>query len=193
MSPLMNGFQIGAWIIAIVGGLIAASKAITEMRRANTQRLEDMRWKRAEMAKKCLDEMISDVLIQAALKMLDWNGQRFDIAGIGKRGPISHQARREALRTEGTVFLVEGDEQFIRDAFDKLFDAFQRLEHFLKTNLIEFEDVEQPLAYYVRKLSRPEEYVVMHTFLTAYGYDSVENFLGRFPEWDAHRKSVEAP
>jgi hypothetical protein len=180
MSELGNDFQIGAWAVAIIGGLITAWKAIA-------QRQEDMRWKRAEMAKKCLDEIFGNHLAQAAMKMLDWDNLTYDIPGYGERGPITTQARHVALRTKGTVFYPKGDEQFIRDAFDALFDGLEMLEHFLEIKLIEFADVKQPLSYYVGKLSKAEEYAAIQPFLTNYEFSKAEAFLRRYPKWRSNQ------
>jgi hypothetical protein len=121
--------QICAWLVAIIGGLVAAFQAVAQMRRSNVQRLEDMRWKRAEMAKKCLDQMWGDGLVRAAMKMLDWDKLSYVTPQGRATGPITHEARRMALRITGTEFRADGDELFIRDAFDALFDGFQMLEH----------------------------------------------------------------
>jgi hypothetical protein len=190
MSPeFKDWLQAGAWGIAIVGGLVTASKAVTEMRRSNAQRLEDMRWKRAEMAKKCLDEMFGNSLARAAMKMLDWTGLTYNTPDGKKTGEITSEARRFALRTSGPAFDPQNDEPFIRDAFDALFDNFERLEHFVGSELIVFADVEQPLSYYVERLSRPEEYAVARTFLRTYGFRAAEAFLSRFQAWKSAREA----
>jgi len=175
--------QIGVSIVAIIGGLVAVSQALTEMRRSNDQRREDMRWKQAEMAKKCLDEMFSNGLARAAMKMLDWSGLTYTMPGRSQTAPIEHATRREALRTSATVFTTDDPAPFIRDAYDELFDNFERLEHFVVINLILFEDIKQPLAYYVAKLAKPEERAVIELFLQAYKFHSAQKFLNRFPEW----------
>jgi len=184
-AELKDWIQICVWVVGIAGGLVAAAKAIAEMRRSNLERFEDMRWRRAEMARKCLDEMLGDRLICAALKMLDWSGLTYDIPDVGKSSAITDDQRRLALRTTDTIF--QGDEPFIRHAFDALFDAFERIEHFLNIQLVVFDDVREPLAYYVGKLSRPEEYDVTRLFLETYHFQAAHHFLDRFPEWRAGR------
>jgi hypothetical protein len=99
-SDLKDWFQVGAWFVAIIGGLIAASKAVTEARRSNAQRREDMRWKRAEMAKTCLDEIFGDRLSSAAMKMLDWNNLTYDLPNGGK---TVRSAFLRASRSTGVV------------------------------------------------------------------------------------------
>ena len=72
---------------------------------------------------------------------------------------------------------------FIRDAFDNLFDGFERLEHFIRIKLIRFEDVEPRLRYYVGKLGADDERPVAEVFLTAYGFALALRFLERFASW----------
>ncbi len=182
---LKDCFQIGAWAIAIIGGLITAYKAVKEMQRSNEQRREDMRWKQAEMAKKCLDEIFSNSQARAALRMLDWTGAIYAKPDGTKTGPIKHEERRVALRAKSTFFFPSGDDgPFIRDAYDELFDGFERLEHFIRIKLILFEDVKQPLSYYVGKLAVQEERVVIQPFLKEYGFQLAQDFLHRFPVWN---------
>lgn len=171
-------FQILAWIVAIVGGLIAAFKAIAESRR-------NLRWKQAEMAKTCLDEIWHDPLAFAALRMLDWTGLSFPLHDEdGRTPPISHKQRRESLRIVNTQFPPGDPGPFIRDAYDRLFDGFERLEHFIRIKLIRFEDVEPRLRYYVGKLASRDERAVAELFLEAYGFPSAICFLKRFASWN---------
>ena len=88
-----------------------------------------------------------------------------------------------ALRTTGTEFQAGGDEEFVRDAFDGLFDGFERLEYFIEIKLIVFPDVEQSLSYYVGKLSNEDERPVIELFLRAYYPQAAKDFLTRFPSW----------
>ncbi len=170
-------FQIFAWIVAIVGGLIAAFKAIAESRR-------NLRWKQAEMAKTCLDEIWGNPLALAALRMLDWTGLSFPLPDEeGRTKPISHEQRRASLRVVNTQFPPGDPGPFIRDAYDCLFDGFERLEHFVRIKLIRFEDVEPRLRYYVGKLASADERPVAETFLSTYGFNLARCFLERFDSW----------
>jgi hypothetical protein len=177
-SIIKDIFQLAAWAVAVVGGLIAAFKAIEEWR-------NNLRWKQAEMAKTCVDEVNRNPLATAALKMLDWSGLSFDVPGGGKTGQITHEQRRLGLRTANTVFGHGDDGPFIRDAFDALFDGLERLEHFIRIELIRFEDVEPAFHYYVDKLAVPEERVVIDSFVRTYGFELARCFLERFPAWRA--------
>jgi hypothetical protein len=143
--------QIVVSAVAIIGGLVAAFKAIAELKRGNIQRREDMRWKQAEMAKKIIDEIYNDRLARAAMKMLDWSGLTYERPDGSRSGPIDDTVRRIGLRISNTAFSEKDDGPFIRDAYDALFDAFERLEHFIRIRLIQFEDVQPVFRYYVEK------------------------------------------
>lgn len=142
-----------------------------------------MRWRRAEMSQKLLDEMLGNVFASAAMKMLDWSGLTYDLPGRPRSGPIDDECRRKALRTTGTIFLPAGDELIVRDAFDALFDGFERLEQSLQIKLIVFEDVNPLLSYYVAKLARSQEFPVIRSFLKEYQFQDALRFLDRFDVW----------
>ena len=172
-----------ATIVAVIGSLVAAFMAIPEFRRSIDQRRENLRWKRAEMAKICVDEIRQNPLSRDALKMLDWTGLTYERPEGGRTGQIDHDQRRHALRATGTVFAVGDDDPFIRDAFDALFDGFERLEHLIRIRLVEFDDVEPPFRYHVGKLAAAEERPTMRGFLQAYGFELASRFLERFDAW----------
>src|SRR5688500_14065605 len=97
-------FQVAAWIVAVIGGLIAAGKAISELRNSTQQKKRDLRWRQAEMAKQLLDELFGNLEARAALKMLDWDGLNYKTPDGGTTQPITHEIRRDSLRTENTIF-----------------------------------------------------------------------------------------
>lgn len=180
-------FQAAAWAVAVIGGLIAAFKALAEHRRFNDQRCEDMRWKRAEMAKKCVDEIRADPLARSALKMLDWSGASYRRPDGGETCAITQEVRNNMLRTANTRFQPGDDGQYVRDAYDALFDAFARLEHFIAIKLILFEDIDQAFRYYVGKLGDAGNRSIFDDFLKTYGFGDAQAFLGRFSEWQKIR------
>ena len=192
--PLMDLFQSLNWLVASVGIVIAAFKAVSELRRANQERAESLaerqrsfRWRQAEMARTVLDALWADPLARAAMKMLDWSGLRYDHDGRNT-APIDQATRLAALRTTNINFNL--DEQFIRDAYDHLFDGFERIEHYLTIDLITWDDVRGRLAYHVRLLARDRAQV--EPFLQAYGYALTTRMLQRFPEWQPVAPSPDA-
>ena len=187
-NPIAAWSEIGAWWVAIAGGAMAAYKAIQELHESNRQRhdaieqrKDDLRWRRAEMAKQCLDEIRHDPAAAAAMKMIDWQNLRFIMSDGHQTAQIPRARRHSALRTTNLEF---GDqERFIRDAFDAFFDGLQSLEHYIGISLIEFEDVSPALTYYVDKLAHPSEFHVMYTYMSEYGFKDALMLLDRFPAW----------
>lgn len=177
-NDLKEWAQVVAWLVAAIGGVVTAWRAITEMRRARIERQEEFRWRQAELAKTILDETWADPLVVSAMRMLDWKGMRFD-RGSEKTIPITREVMRRALRTEDTLFT--DDEQFVRDSFDHLFDAFERIEHFRSIGLILWEDVHARLRYYVRHLARQKS--VYAGFLNEYQFKLAQRMLEMFAEW----------
>ena len=59
--------------VAIIGGLIAAFRAIVEMQQNRQQRVKELRWRQANLAKDVLDEMFSHPYSENAVFMLDWD------------------------------------------------------------------------------------------------------------------------
>ena len=170
---MMDYFQVLAWIATAVAAIIAL-----------LQWRKNLRWKQAEMAKTCLDEIWNNPLAFAALKMLDWDGLSFPLPNDGGHTPpITHIQRRESLRVVDTQFPPGDPGPFIRDAYDRLFDGFERLEHFIRIKLIRVKDIKPPLRYYVAKLAAPEERHVIEPFLKHYGFALASCFLDRFKSW----------
>ncbi len=180
-NPLSVWSEVLTWWTAIAGGLFAAWQGIREWRESNAQRYEDLRWKRAEMAKTCLDEIRDDAGAAAAMKMLDWENLSFKLPDGHDSRRITRAIRNHSLRTTDLSF--DTDEQFVRDCYDALFDGLQAIEHYVNIRLIEFADVSQPLGYYVELLASPEEFPVMKHYLTEYRFDGALGLLDRFPVW----------
>ncbi|HSD52136.1 MAG TPA: hypothetical protein VLG48_12085 [Candidatus Methylomirabilis sp.] len=164
---------MGAWLVAIAGGLIAAFRALREARQARELRREELRWRKAELAREILSEFRQNPRVQSAETILDWTGRSFEVAP-GKSETISWEEMRRALCTTD-VMNFSTMEAFVRDCFDSLFGA---LEHYLRTGLVQFEDVEFPLEYTVTKLRLLDE--AAKSLVTTYGYDLVPSFIGRF-------------
>jgi hypothetical protein len=170
--------QVVSWLVASIGGVIAAFIAISQSRRDIFERMKSRRWKQAEMAKIVLDEVYNDEKARSALYMLDWNGRVYS-DGDRLTNPLSTEAVLVALRTTNTHF--QPDEMFVRDCFDRLFDYLERIEHYINISLITFEDVEHSLLYYVNIIASQK--MVILAFLEEYNYKFTVQFLRRFPSW----------
>ncbi|MFQ6029289.1 MAG: hypothetical protein ACE5Q6_17575 [Dehalococcoidia bacterium] len=178
LDILKDWAQIVAWLVASVGGVMAAFRAVVEMRRAREQRDEDLRWRQAREAKGLMDEMEGDSWASNAMQMLDWTGREYEIAE-GKRAIIDTDTMRAALRTHPETF--NDVEVYIRDCFDHFFDWLEQLEHFVAISLVRFEDLEDGVDYYVERLAWSPQ--VYQEFMRTYHYDKALRFLDRFPAW----------
>lgn len=173
--------QILFWDAAIVGGLVTIWKTVKEWRNSIDQRRADLRWREAEMAKRLLDDLNADVLAQAAMKMLDWDGRSYTFDGK-KTAPISAEKRLAAMRAQNTNFRTDEEAEFIRDSFDALLNHFERIEHFIKIGLIRFEDVRDSLSYEIRKLAQTNEKYVIEEYIKTYNFSLAKSFLERYEE-----------
>lgn len=179
--------EVIVWSVGVVGGVIAAWKAVAELRRANrerhdelTERRRQFRWRQAEMARSVLDQLWADQQARCAMKMLDWSGLAYP-RDSGKTGPITHRKVETALRTTDLQF--DEDEQFVRDCFDQFFDGLERIEHYLCIGLIAWDDVRGRLEYYVALLAERKR--VMSGFLREYKFHLAAALLDRFTTWTA--------
>lgn len=186
MDPLLKDLiQVMTWLIAAIGGVIAAFKAVYELKRSNEERAEALqerrdqfRWRQAEMARTILDQTWRDELAKSALRMLDWSGLKYERAGRITE-PITHDNMYYALRTSNTQFT--DDEHYVRDCFDQLFDDFERIEHYLNIGLVNWEDIQGRLDYYVSLLARQKP--IYEQFLATYQFKLALRLLSRFPQW----------
>jgi len=132
MDPFIKDLiEVATWLVAVIGGVIAAFKAVSELHRSNEERAEairerqvQFRWRQAEMARTILDQTWSNSSTRSALKMLDWSGLKYERANATTE-PITHENVNDALRTTNLRFT--DDEQYVRDCFNQLFDDFERI------------------------------------------------------------------
>jgi len=79
MDLVKAWFHILAWSVASIGGVIAAFRAIVEMRRNREQRKQELRWRQARESKDILDKLNEDPRSRSAMMMLDWSGREYKI------------------------------------------------------------------------------------------------------------------
>lgn len=164
--------------IPLIGTTIGAFKGLDEMRLNREKRQEEFRWKQAELAKKVLDETWEVDGARNALVMLDWGDRSY--IDHGRRTPrLSHDMIFRALGTAPRPY--SEDEMFVRDSFDRLFEAASRTEHFVRIGLVHFEDVAPPWHYYASRAAERAD--VLEKFMQAYGYELALAFFRRFPAW----------
>jgi hypothetical protein len=165
----------GAAVTAAIGAatfLLSQKKArvqreeeIIERRAANATAERELQWRQAGAAQASLEKMEDDELAADAMMMLDWDGRYFP-----SRGPQWRLRKADvlrALRTGGPPF--NHPETYVRDAFDRLFWHFERIQSQIDVKLIALRHVRFPLAYWVALIDEDRD--VYYNFLTAYGYE----------------------
>jgi hypothetical protein len=181
MNPQVKDWvQIISWAVAIIGGLVAAFRAISEMQENREQRIRELRWKQATAAKEFFDEILTNPYVSDALQMLDWSGREYKIDS-DTVATISSDDVWYALRITNLKFTEK--ETYIRDCFDRLLYSVERVEQSIRICLFNFEDVRYPLEYYVRKLSAGKKRKAFEGFMKDYGYTLAEDFFNRFDSW----------
>lgn len=179
MPFIKDIIQILSWGAAIIGGLIAAFKAIAELKENRELRARELRWKQAELAKELLDDLFTNKCAKDALQMIDFNKFSFEIQEGKGMEEITRQQVLESMDPKKTQ--LNTTEIFIRDRFDTLYYYIDRLERSLKSDLVKFEDIQPTLDYYVKKMSfeRP----AYEQYLITFGVPLTLSFLNRFPSW----------
>ena len=171
-------FQIVAWLVASIGGVIAAFKAIVEVRLNRKQRESELRWKQAQLAKELLDEIEENSLIRNAKNLIDRHEYEYYVRE-NQIEIIHHEEVLDSLNKEvESLVSLNEKEKFIIECLEELFMKFERLEHLIVIKLIEFDDICDPLYWWVKVMNqRHNNY---EEFLVKYDYGQAINFLNRF-------------
>ena len=162
-------------LIGIIAALLGGLKFLVEYSRSNRQKEDEFRWKKAELARKILDEMFGDPLSRSALRMLDW-WERTYTAPDNRQFRVTTAIVLAGLRVKNMTFTHE--EQFVRDCFERFYDMTDSIEHFMRAGLLSPEDVLPPLRYYSDCISKHRD--VHSAFWKTYGYEFTEAFFSRF-------------
>src|SRR4051812_8525169 len=164
-----DAIQVVAWLAAALSAAIGAF----QLRQSRI-------WRRTELAKQTVEEIWADSKCKDAMTMVDWSNREY-VLDSGENVRITKDEVRAALRTPAKDAIFSKKEVFIRDCFDSLLDALQQIEHYAKSNLIQFKDVEYPLEYTVVELCAFRE--ELKNYVSAYGMHGAGDFLERYPCW----------
>lgn len=171
--------QEALWLVGIVGGCVAAFKAISEMRQSTNQRHQELRWKRSQAARDLIKEIHQDPRAAAAVTMLDWSDGKHSYMLGSNNITISYADVLRAVSCHAGSVDDEKDE-YIRDCFDWFIYYINRIEHYIRTRYIDFEDVQPVFKSYAlkllkelpsyKRLLRDREYELAHAFLNRYNH-----------------------
>ena len=190
-DALKDAFQVVFWMVASVGGLVTAWKAVVELRRANVERTEsraeralEHRWRQAEAGKQLIDELLKNQKAAEALRVLDIDGHVISVLGREHGIQTDHDQLHEALRT--TNMILTDEELIIRETFDELLGALDRMEHYIRIGLTLSEDVMPPFDYYARKAAEVKD--VVEGYAKFFEFHRALSFLSRFPQYQSASK-----
>jgi hypothetical protein len=175
--------------IALTGVLsasVAFASGLLQYRKAQ-------RWKRAEFVAAEVKEVLKDRWVAVALQLLDFNSSSYNLQKSDHEQELSdftlddvdlaialepHSMRRDGLSAA---------EVRVREAFDALFDALQRFEHFVAAGLVRSRDFAPYLHYWLKLLGdansgrKPQVTVAaIWRYIEYYGYHDVQRFMDRF-------------
>ena len=191
LPSLMNIIQVIFWIVLSISGAFAAYKVPIELN-------ENLKWHKAEAAKKLNDEMLSNRRASQARKMLDYtNGRRYDLSEYAENELTNAEEKEKAESVKKNWINIEkvscslgkrdeelnnltDEDLFIRDCFDRFFFSLGIFEHNIIEGLVDFKDVRYPVEYYVKKIISSPHADVFESYLIEYGFWRTSNFLKRF-------------
>ena len=180
MTTVKDWVQLLVWIVGIAGGLVGFYKFAYEIRENRKQRLAELQWKRANAAKELVDDIHKDERAVHAVHMLDWctekEGLEYEIAP-GHKNTITYDQVLEALgKNKGEP--KDRKDAYIRDSFDWFFFRLDRIEHYVRRGLTEFEDVRPVFMIYAEEIAKHKS--IYEDFLDFHKYRLAKSFLSRF-------------
>lgn len=168
--------QTSMWIVAIIGGILAAGLSIHERRM-------ELRWRRSNKAKELVDDIHRHSSAGQAVHMLDWHDHNKAYEYTLKEDvhePISYNDVMSALKL-ARYDCNRAADIFIHDCFDWFFYFVNQIELAINRKLIDWRDVEPVFKPYVKTLSH--DWLVFAKFLNMHQYDGVEQFFKRYSEF----------
>jgi hypothetical protein len=201
---LSQSIGILGTLAVIIGGGIAACKAIDELGRARLQRADELhqrkqalkqrerefRQKQAMFARDIIKDIFADNRASDALMMLDFDEYDYNDAEKNKTHHIKREELQRVLRIEPIPDSEEDAEKetFIRKCFERLYDQLEQLQNLLDVGVLNLADLESTFGYYMRKALKPD---VEHTkFFKDFDYPGVERFMRKLgsPPVDAAKQ-----
>jgi hypothetical protein len=170
--------EVTAKIVGIIGALVAAGLAIWQARESLKQRKRELRWKQAEMGKKAIDEIFDYEPSRNACFMIEPRKRRYTTTE-NLTEVITHSMVISALQSKSIA--NEPRITFIQDCFDSLFYYFDRIEQFLQTELVTFDDVKRPAEYLAKLMAKDKETYL--AYINSIEYSDAARFLDRFKAW----------
>lgn len=156
--------QTSAYLVAAIGGPIAAIWSFKLRRETLNQQKREHRWRQADLGRQLIDELyLRDRDADVALQFID--DELSTIAVDGIHYPISMVDVRQALTYDQGL---DSKSIQIRRSFDALFYHLEKFANMIRVELITVEDVQNPTMYYCAKLKVLNP--VIEAYLRPVGY-----------------------
>jgi hypothetical protein len=175
--------EIGTWIVAIVGGALAAFVAVYQIYLNRQQRNEELRWKKASVARELMAEIHQNPHAAAAIHMLDWWGSERIVLQYGERQFVVGTADIRRAMAKPRASISDETSQFVSDAFDWFLYYIDRVGHFERITLLEEGDVMPVFGPYLTRLQAEEP--VFRRLIEAQQYQRAAAMIAAWPKRQA--------
>ena len=178
INSIRDALQTVGLFVGLVVAVVGLRKALYEVRASRQQRVDELLWKRINTAKELLEDIHKHDLSKNAVRMLDLCGCRAEYE-IGPKSPvtISYPEVLAALQANQAQDL-SAKEIYIRECFDWFFFRVDRIEHYIRRTLIDFDDVQAVFKIYAREFAKQQQ--VYDEFLDSRGYELAKDFFKRY-------------
>lgn len=171
-------------ILAIGISMIVLIKGIFEYTKAQ-------KWKKAEFVSKEVKEFFADFDVKRAMILLDWNANELPL----KDGELDGKTKffftdnliLTALHTHKEMSSFTNEEAIIKGIFDIFFDKLATFDNYIKTGLINSNDIKPYLNYWIEILADPKNSRKgknvkdkIWTYIGEYGYSNVASLCEKF-------------
>jgi hypothetical protein len=178
MNKLLKDIiEVSYWGLTILGGLIVAFLAIRQFKLNTEQRKDELRWKQANAAKEIINDIHNNKLASNAVFILDWSEGRHRLKFEDKDSVIISYIDDVIPALNKPQSKCSELDQDIIYCFDWFFYYINRIEHYIRTNLIKFEDVEDIHRLYSKKIKEHE--AIYEKFMDDHSYNLANHFWKR--------------
>ena len=179
-AVLKDLIQVASWAAAIIAGLLAAFVAIRQLKLSTEQRQIELRWRQANAAKESINEIHGNSWAKNAVIMFDLSeGKHHRLTFVEEKHRVEICYEKDVIPALEKSYRECSDiEQDIAYCFDWFFYFVDRIEHYIRTDLIKFEDVEDVFRPYSEKVKEHEQ--VFETFMNKHSYKLANAFWKRY-------------
>lgn len=132
--------------------------------------LRSEKWKQAEFLAREMKDFFGTEKVQTALLMVDWGLRRIKLLenSANDGGHVKVDRRLQVLALRPHTLLAQGSDEegkgrftreqaAIRDCYDALLDGLERFGNYLKTKLVQVDDLKPYIGYWIDDIEGPAE------------------------------------